>query len=139
MQRLTFFVPGVCISQGSKNIYNGRVVESAKGLKPWRNDVALIAKAAKHKQKTDKFEGPVYVETVFVFKRPQKRFDGVTWKATRPDKEKLERAIFDALTTAEIWNDDAQVADSRARKVWTSDEWPNAGVHVVIESLLEQI
>ncbi len=139
MSRLTFFVPGKCAPQGSKkHVGNGVMVEMSKNLKPWRDAIVVVAKAAKRKQGFEMFTGPVGVEARFVFKRPQKGHRDEIYKPSTPDKEKLERALFDALTTAGIWKDDALVADGRAIKLWKDDEWwPEPGVKVEIWELAQ--
>jgi Holliday junction resolvase RusA-like endonuclease len=60
-------------------------------------------------------DGPVAVDILFTF------VPGKTVKrkamTTKPDADKLARAILDSLTGV-CWRDDAQVVDLRARKVY---------------------
>ncbi len=48
-----------------------------------------------------------------------------------PDKDKLTRAVFDALTGANVWNDDAQACDLRAIAI----RHPNEGATIEWRSL----
>lgn len=116
---IQFTVFGVPQSQGSKTPFklpNGRVVltEAVKGLKPWRSLVALEATKAKMQAMIGEvYEGPVRVECVFFFVR------GKTVKrehmTTKPDSDKLSRAILDAMTGV-IYKDDSQVVELVASK-----------------------
>jgi Holliday junction resolvase RusA-like endonuclease len=66
---ITLEVYGFPAPQGSKAVYNGRVVEqSAKTLKPWRKAIA----EACHELPEDhiKILGPVNVEIDFYVRRP---------------------------------------------------------------------
>lgn len=53
--------------------------------------------------------GPVGIKIAF-FLDPDRRIDGP------PDVDKLERATWDALTVARVWEDDARVVDTRSTK-----------------------
>ena len=92
------------------------MVEASKGLKPWRSVVALAAKEAMlDVQDMALIEGAVSVDLLFHF------VPGKTVKrkhmTTKPDADKLSRAILDSLTGV-VWKDDSQVIDLRARKVY---------------------
>lgn len=65
------------------------------------------------------------VEVVFTFDRPKAAPKSrPCWPTTRSsgDIDKLQRAVFDALTDAGVWRDDSQVVDVRARKVHIGDD-----------------
>jgi len=49
----------------------------------------------------------------------------------RPDLDKLERAIGDALTDAGVWVDDGQVVNSHTQK-WYAE---TPGVHITVLEL----
>lgn len=125
---LDVWVPGVAKPQGSKNgvalsvgrganrVFTGKtaMVESSKGLKPWRATVATFA--AQQWQRRPPLDGPIAVELEFVFPRtaamPKKRTPRMTQK---PDLDKLVRGIFDALTHV-VWRDDSLVISLTAGK-----------------------
>jgi len=120
MREIRFTAFGRPMPQGSKNAFKhgNRVVlvEASKGLKPWRSVVALAAKEF-HASVQDHslIEGAVSVDLLFHF------VPGKTVKrkqmTTKPDVDKLSRAILDALTGV-VWNDDSQVVELRARKTY---------------------
>lgn len=120
MREIRFTAFGRALPQGSKNAFKtgNRVVlvEASKGLKPWRSVVALCAKEAMlDVQDMSLIEGAVSVELLFQF------VPGKTVKrkhmTTKPDVDKLSRAILDALTGV-VWKDDSQVVELRARKTY---------------------
>ena len=118
MREIRFTVLGRALPQGSKNAFKSGnrvvLVEASKGLKPWRSVVALEAKLKRDEvQDQSLIEGPVAVELLFQF------VPGKTVKrkemTTKPDVDKLSRAILDSLTGV-VWKDDSQVVELRARK-----------------------
>lgn len=102
-------VEGVPGPQGSKNSYNGRLVESSKKVKPWRNAVMKAAKAAMPDD-WEVLDGPLAAEIQFHLPRPKSAPKTIDIPAIRyPDVSKLVRATEDALTQAGVWADDARV------------------------------
>ncbi|WPM94370.1 RusA-like Holliday junction resolvase [Arthrobacter phage Cupello] len=86
---------------------------------------------------------PVRVDLTFYMPRPAGHFrqDGTLrasapkWPAVKPDIDKLERAVFDAITAAGVWAD-----DSRAVVVAKSKQYADGheiGVQVLVSSLEE--
>lgn len=73
------------------------------------------------------FEGrPLRVSIDFYFPRPKKHFrkcglrhDAPRWHTQKPDRDNLEKAVLDALTTLGIWEDDSQVCCGQVRKLWS--------------------
>lgn len=125
---LEFFVAGVPKPQGSKRPFTQigldgkpvtRLVESAGGpLKLWRKRVEVAARneAAKSGWRTP--GGAVRVEVEFWLPRPKSHWGTGRNKGklkpsaprlhtTQPDRDKLERAVNDALTTAGVIRDDS--------------------------------
>jgi crossover junction endodeoxyribonuclease RusA len=123
------FVPGKPAPQGSKrHVGNGILVESSKAVAPWRT---LVAWSAAQQWKWPPALSAVAIELEFVMPRPA----GTPKKSTppaikRPDLDKLERAVFDALTDV-CWKDDSQVVEAHATKRLAEiGELP--GVHISI-------
>lgn len=124
----SLFVPGRPAPQGSKDhVGNGIMVESSKAVAPWRTLVAWSA--AKEWHRAPLLQA-VYLQLEFVMPRPARTPKQTPPAIKRPDVDKLERAIFDALTGV-CWKDDSQVVDAHATKrIAEIDELP--GVHIVI-------
>lgn len=129
----TFTVLGTPKPQGSKRAYLNRktgkpiLTESAGApLKDWRTDVQQAAIAAMGDQPP--FEGPVAVWLEFNLPRPKSHpKTRVTWPITRPDIDKLVRAVLDAITHV-CFIDDSQVVTFIASK-----EWGVPGVKVTVD------
>lgn len=147
---LTFDVQGDPVPQGSKRVLptarGPRVVESGKGLLPWRQAVAAAAMVAAADRSTAGgyspeelplvAEGPVALALTFTLQRPRGHYGtgrnarklkpSAPWYVpTRPDTDKLLRAVLDALTGVG-YRDDAQVAWVRMAKVYG----PRGQLHV---------
>jgi crossover junction endodeoxyribonuclease RusA len=108
-------------------------VKASTPLGGWRSDLAAGARGAMGTRPL--LEGPLRVRVVFVFPRPaghylpanskrpvrELRSDAPIYHTSKPDVDKLQRALLDALKLV-VWHDDSQVADVRARKVYET-EW----------------
>lgn len=144
MIRLSFQVRGKPVPQGSVRaaVAGGRaiVISKARGgsLEAWRADVKAAA--------VDAYAGPplavVSLGLEFTFARPKAHFnsrgelrdDAPFRHTTRPDADKLARAVLDALTGT-VLADDKVVAELYVSKryVESAAEWP--GVRVSVEEL----
>jgi Holliday junction resolvase RusA-like endonuclease len=124
------FVPGLPISQGSKKAFQRGnkivLVESAAGLKSWRETVARAAQA----------EGRTILETEAItlslmFMMPAPKKPVRRYPTTKPDIDKLTRAIADSLTG--VWyKDDSQIVHLEAQKCYTTEQ---PGVYIAIGHL----
>jgi len=151
-----FFAPGTPCAQGSKSGFAYQKKETgklgvalrecstaagAKRLKAWRKTCQTAAGVAFPGRLLDH---AVHVDIVFLFPRPQSHYGTgrragqlKAWAAeepmvTKPDREKLERAVFDALTGV-VWVDDSRVVGGTPRKRYVMPgEVP--GVHVRIRA-----
>ena len=129
---LTLTAKGVPIPQGSKKAFvvagRARMIDdNAEALKPWRK---TVEKAAQGAMVANNFQGPVAgavaVAVLFQIERPTSVKRALPH--VRPDLDKYQRAVLDALTTAGVWKDDGQVTTISARKVYGST--PGARVSV---------
>ena len=116
---VTFFVAGVPVPQGSKTAFvvgkRAVLTDANKDkLRPWRAEVTRVAGEAWAGRES--LAGAVSVEVRFVFERPKtvKR----DTPHVKPDIDKLLRALFDGVTDAKVWLDDAQVVRVNATKVY---------------------
>jgi crossover junction endodeoxyribonuclease RusA len=121
-EAISAWVAGVPAPQGSKRALGAgrpggriRLVESSTKVKPWRADVraAFERGVAAPRGRTEIEAGvPLVVKIVFVMprtkamrNRPSADFPMVQ----KPDVDKLQRAVLDALTSAGVYSDDSQV------------------------------
>lgn len=128
------WIPGIPVPQGSKTgkVIKGRVIlydDNAKVLKPWRANVESLARI--WMEARDTLTGSLEATLDFYMPRPAsvKR----ARPSVKPDIDKLTRAIFDALTAADVWEDDARVVSLTARE-WYADDRP-AGVRIHVATL----
>ena len=131
-------VLGVPVPQGSKRVFNGRLVDvNDRKLKDWRALVGQMAAGSSSSLLT----GPVFVKLDFYLPRPKGHYgsgrnaDVLRPSAplvpqVKPDIDKLVRACLDALTGM-AFRDDCQVAAITARKFYADERQP--GVHIEIE------
>ena len=125
---ISFLVYGVPVGQGSKTRGQSGTKtwirdDNAKTLKPWRDRIANAAADAHGGAPL--LLGPVVVHVSFGFPRLKAHYGAggklkagaPTLKVTKPDVDKLVRALFDALTGV-VWHDDGQVVSVRASKAY---------------------
>lgn len=163
-ERFALRVRGIPIPQGSKIIGHRPAKPrchtwlrdaNAEKLEPWRQLVTEMARIDAELSGWIRMplEQPVRADLAYTFERPPSHYrsgrNAHLLKAGAPrfpgnsagDVDKLQRAIFDALTAARIWADDTQVVDVRARKAYAGEaEWaaPAAGVDIIIRPLEEE-
>lgn len=110
-QQIEFVVIGTPVPQGSMRSFGrGRMVhQNSKKLHEWRDN---IAKEARKKIKEEGWDfpeknAPIDIEVQFFLPRPKSRKNSV-YHTTRPDLDKLMRAVGDALTEV-LFEDDSQI------------------------------
>lgn len=125
-EKVSVFVPGVPAPQGSKDAFvnkktgKAQVVEASAEARPWRGEIKMCALDARNAAGARCIDsGAVGVRMVFVYDRP-KAHRKANLKATRPDIDKLERNVLDALTGI-AFKDDGQVAQSMKVKRYQRD------------------
>ena len=141
---ITFFVPGLPATQGSKkHIGHGILVDSCKRLPQWRNAVMFAAHQAMSGK--DKLTGPVSLQCLFMLPRPKSHFrtgahcdelklTAPIWHTSKPDLGKMTRAVEDACKGV-VWHDDSQVCwYDGSQKKYANER---IGVVVVIEQIKE--
>jgi len=141
MNPIKFTVHGLPAPQGSKrHVGGGRLIESSKKVAPWRK--AIVDQCAIEGITGRNIDGPVDIYVCFFMPRPKSHHNSRgEIKATAPknphrvpDLDKLLRSTFDALTTANVWEDDARVVSVEAVKVYALDGIPT-GAHIQITAL----
>jgi Holliday junction resolvase RusA-like endonuclease len=139
MTVIEFVVLGTPRPQGSARPYTykrkdgttgARVDSDSKYLKGWRHDVAIAALAAMP-MRGRLLDGPVRVVIHAFFDRPKrtKRADGT--HVSKPDVDKICRAVMDGMTGV-VYVDDAQVQRLNIGK-WYAARGKSSGVRVRVE------
>jgi Holliday junction resolvase RusA-like endonuclease len=116
MMQIAFTVFGTPTPQGSMRAFIPRgwkrpvLTSDNKKLKPYRQQVAETAIAEMAKAGLSCLDRgiPVRVDVGFFFAKPKSAGKRVTQKTTKPDADKLLRAVFDSITGV-IITDDAQI------------------------------
>lgn len=138
MDSFSFFVPGEPVTEGSTKAFASgqRVVvthDRGRELDAWRLKVAHAAgSAAEDAYWEVGYDGPVEVWTEFRLPRPKSAPKSRRHAQTKPDLDKLQRAIGDALAPYKrpgILRDDSRIVAWHAIKLYADDTHP-AGVTV---------
>ena len=150
-QTISFFVPGVPRTAGSKNVFinpkTGRPIitdDSGAQGRQWRRSVQAAAAAA---YQGELLTGPLGLATVYFLARPRGHYgegrnadrllpSARPYPSVRPDLLKYTRAIEDALNKV-IWRDDAQVVSEILDKRYADGE-SRPGVLVVVAQLPDE-
>jgi crossover junction endodeoxyribonuclease RusA len=140
----TLSVTGEPIPQGSKSrSRTGHMYEANKRTAPWRKLVRARAEEKVAELGHEPYDGPLRVHIVFRMPRPKSHFgtgrnsallrERAPWHPrSKPDIDKLARAILDALTTAGVWTDDCRVVELHLRKRYAGGG-PEGGPGVLID------
>lgn len=99
----------------------------------WKADV--IHAASEHRPASP-IDEPVGVDIDFFLPRPKRLLrkkdpDGPIWATCKPDRDNLEKAVLDAMTTDGWFRDDALVVAGMVRKLYhAKDGYPGARIDV---------
>lgn len=88
-----------------------------------------VRAAAKDAWEGTPFVGPIRLDVTFYFPRPKSHFrangdlkeKAPEWHTSKPDRDNLEKALMDALTTLGVWADDCQVCTGSVRKLYRTE------------------
>lgn len=140
---IEYVVYGKPESQGSTRAFIPRgwthpvITDSNRRLKPWRQ--ALMAAAVEQHARHGQLSGAIIVELWFYLPRPK---SAPTTKCkhaiTRPDLDKLARAVLDSLSGT-LLRDDAQVVTLLARKRYAGDPVDDVGGLARVEVSIERL
>jgi len=64
------------------------------------------------------FDGPLAIEMIFRMPKPKNKPKDAYWHITRPDEDNLKKAVYDALSQAQVWRDDSLICRSFCRKIY---------------------
>jgi Holliday junction resolvase RusA-like endonuclease len=130
VRSMAFQVFGDPVPQGSKRAFvvknRAVVVDDNKAtLRSWRTAVVDAARAELNGDAPDL--GPVRITLMFFLRQPKRPKAAVP--ITKPDADKLARAVLDGMTDAGVFRDDSQVTTLTVRKRYTT-EAPHVRVFV---------
>lgn len=141
---ISFVVYGTPVPEGSLTSYGKRLVHNnEKELKSWRQDVAAAAQKAKPSNWD--IHAPVALHCEFIMQRPKGHFgtgsnsnrvkdSSPRHVITRPDTDKLTRAIGDAISvkTQILLHDDSQIVSIHSHKRYAEAGEPSCAFISVI-------
>ncbi|MBO0596356.1 RusA family crossover junction endodeoxyribonuclease [Nesterenkonia sp. E16_7] len=138
---------GIAIKKGGKHTGKVALIESAGDkVKSWRQDVRDAAIAAAEETGWQAPRGPIAVDIICYLTRPKGHYRtgryadllrdaAPTFHTTKPDKDKLERATNDALTSSGVIIDDSNIVGGSTWKQFADTRTP--GAHIIIRDLQE--
>lgn len=137
-------VYGVPMPQGSKTAFirggravltDGRNAASRSSHAAWRQAVATAARDHLSAQPwCAPFDEPCVVHVTFLLPRPKSIPKKRRHPDRKPDLDKLNRSVLDALVDGGLLADDARVVELNARKAYAVDGEPT-GCRVTIHRL----
>lgn len=133
---ISIFVPGKPVTKGSKR---GFVVGKHVVIKEQNNNVYAWQEFAASKASlemakngiNEPFRGPIRLNIIAKIRKPKKPKNPF-YPITAPDIDKVERAVFDALTGV-VYLDDAQVVDGTRSKAY--EDYYGPGVLIEFEEI----
>lgn len=137
-----FTVFGTAQPQGSTRAFIPRgwarpVITTDNGkLKPWRQELSQTALIAMQEcgAKLASREMPISIALTFVFEKPRSARKTAVHKTTKPDLDKLLRAVLDGLTGI-AYEDDSQVCECRVAKIFGSPARLEVQVCTLVEGV----
>lgn len=136
----TFFVEGKPIPKGNHRAFirgSKAIVTDAQGgnLSDWESSIRTVARKHFNYQPID--NDAVALSIDFIFKHPKNHFTkkGKPTKQfrknhiTRPDADKLTRAVCDALTGV-VYKDDSQVMFENISKIYGMNEGVKISIYI---------
>lgn len=137
------FVPGIPVTKGSwEDTRNGARPAHAKELAVWTDVVrAAIVKDMDVRSELGAWVPTELHESALVMTRYYVHGgqSGPLWKKGDGDGDKLDRCVWDAITAAGAWQDDAQVTDWSGGRRYAIGRSPGAFIQVMALNLTDQI
>ena len=133
-RRITLTVHGFPQPKGSMKAFrawrSSRLVVTSDNPKVKGWQLAITAAAVQSRGRAQAFDGPVSVTCTFALPRPESYPKRVIHHVTKPDVDKLARAVLDALTAAKVLADDGRVSDLVATKRYGTE----AGAYIAVST-----
>ncbi len=132
---ISFFAPGVPVTQGSMMIRNGKIVHNkTKELLFWRKAVSDAAKTVLKRQAA-KHEA-LEIDVTFFLPRPASTSRPLP--SVKPDLDKLLRAVGDALDKT-VYVEDSQITAWSGRKLYDDEKEPGAFITVRPAEMVQNV
>lgn len=130
------WVAGLPVTKGSVNVgRQGQVRQAARGYAVWSDAVRTTLRATTVQPAVRRDEGAMIRCRFWVPCPASADAYGGLWAPGVGDGDKLDRAVWDAVTKAGLWQDDAQVIDwPGACRRWADDRRA-PGVHICVWAL----
>jgi len=130
------FVPGIPVTKGSVNVgRQGQVRQAARGYAAWSDAVRRACDLVENrKMAVQRDEGAMIRCRFWVPVDSNADVYGGIWAPGARDGDKLDRAVWDAVTRAGLWQDDAQVVEWAGSRRWADTERV-PGVHIGVWAL----
>lgn len=142
MTAIELRVVGIPQPQGNKTAFlnkrtnkivmtEGRRPDARRNFHDWREAVRLAATDwldANHHPPP--IAGPIMLTIAFLLPRPKSAPKRIIHHVTRPDLDKLGRAVLDALTISGLIEDDSRVITLMLSKGFAGSESPGARIHL---------
>jgi crossover junction endodeoxyribonuclease RusA len=132
----SFRVLGQPQPKGSWRYVGGRAIPASDATGEWEQRIAITA-ADQARHLGGPLTGPLAVAYTFRVRMPAARAKVRRWReaevvpcSVRPDLDKLERAVGDALQAGGLILNDAQIADAHGRKVEVVEGWTGVEIDV---------
>lgn len=121
------------------NTFVARVYDAGTA-EGWKGSIAM---AAAPFRPPSPLLGPLRVDIDFYFPRPKylmarKYPDGPMRHTSKPDRDNLDKAALDCLTTLGFWDDDSQACEGEPRKFYVA-KGNQPGARIVITVLGEAV
>lgn len=139
-RELRFRVIGVPARQGSKDFKGMRrgrpiLVEADPNLPKWRRDVIAAAHNAIRATEWLVTDEPCEVWVTFLLPRPKSVKREWPDSQNDGDGDKYVRGLFDALTYAKVWTNDARCVRHHASKEYARPGQPTGAIVRVVEMM----
>ena len=133
MTEFPIIIPGEPIPQGSHSVNRktGHLFEANARLKTWRKEAAvhLDQYIGTWFGAFEPYDGPLHVDVTFYL--PRGKTVTRELPSVKPDMDKLQRALGDAMTTSGLIRDDARITTWHARKRYA--DTPGIEIHLIEE------
>lgn len=120
MTALAWTIPGEPVGKGRPRFVRatGRTY-TPSATRAWEITAVAIMR------QPSPLDGPLRVEVTAIKRRPKRLErkadpEGLLWRTTKPDADNVAKAVLDAATKANIWHDDAQVAELCVRSLYAA-------------------